>query len=187
MIRKAFIVALACVSGLACAQQPKPLEMSRQKSATATIQAVSQSDRHLVILTTDGERLLLEAGADVTNFDQVHPGDRIRVTWHEGLIAEVKPKGKGVEGVPATAAKARTEPGEVPAKALATSIAATVKVQSVDTSFDTVTFTRPDGILRTMAVETPEGKAFIDQLKPGDEVQITYREASAVSIEPARG
>jgi hypothetical protein len=187
MIRKVFIATLACISGLACAQQPKPLELSRQKTATATIQAISQTDRHLVILTTDGERLLLEAGADVTNFDQVHPGDHIRVTYHEGLIAEVKPKGKGVEGVPVAAAKARTAPGEVPAKGVTTSIAATVRVQSVDTSFDTVTFSRPDGIVRTLAVETPEGKAFIDTLKPGDEVQITYREAAAVSIEPARG
>jgi hypothetical protein len=187
MFQRMFIAALACIPAWACAQQAKPFEVSRQKTATATIQAVSQTDRHLVILTTEGERLMLEAGADVTNFDQIHPGDRIRVTYHEGIIAEVKPKGTGVEGVPATAAKARTAPGEVPAKGVATSIAATVKVQSIDTSFDTVTFTRPDGIVRTLAVETPEGKAFIDTLKPGDEVQITYREASAVSIEPARG
>jgi hypothetical protein len=38
-----------------------------------------------------------------------------------------------------------------------------------------------------MSVEHPDAQRFIGQLKPGDEVQLTYREATAVSIQPARG
>jgi hypothetical protein len=191
MIRHAVvaIVAVAFVSFLVRAQEPKPFEASRTKTATATIQAINQSDRHIVLLGTDGSRMLLEAGADVRNFDKVRPGDRVVVTYHEGVIAEVKPKGKGAgaESPKVTAAGGRTGPGEMPAKAAGASIATTVTIESVDSSFDTVTFKPADGVVRTLAVESPEGKEFIEQLKPGDEVQITYREAAAVSIEPARG
>jgi hypothetical protein len=191
MIRSVLVViiAVAFASFLARAQEPKPFEVGKTTTTTATIQAISQSDRHIVLLGTDGSRVLVEAGPEVRNFDQVRPGDRVVVTYHKGVIAEVKPKGEGVgaNAPKGAAAGARTAPGEMPAKAAGASIATTVTIESVDSSFDTVTFKPADGVIRTLAVESPEGKEFIEQLEPGDEVQITYREAAAVSIEPARG
>lgn len=191
MIRNAVVViiAVAFVSFLVRAQEPRPFEASKTRTTTATIQAISQSDRHVVLLGTDGSRLLVEAGPEVRNFDKVRPGDRVVVTYTQGVIAEVKPKGEGLgaEAPKGAAAKARTGAGEMPAKAAGSTIVTTVTIESVDSSFDTVTFKPADGVIRTLAVESPQGKEFIDQLKPGDEVQITYREAAAVSIEPARG
>ncbi len=64
MIRIAFVVA-ASFAVVACSKSPEPFHTSRTKSATATVQAVSQTDRHLVVKTTDGQRLVIEAPADV--------------------------------------------------------------------------------------------------------------------------
>ena len=37
-----------------------------------------------------------------------------------------------------------------------------------------------------MAVVRPDARQFVEKLKPGDEVQVTYREAVALSIEPKK-
>lgn len=198
MIRTALIAALGCVwawvpiASLAQMEdqgqereKPRPFETSRTTQTTGSIQAVSQSDRHLVLLTNDGSRVLVTAGENVSDFDKVRPGDRVSITYHEGVIAEVKPAGEGTPGEMTTRQKRKAD--EMPTKGVGQTIATTVKIQSVDPSENTVTFTRPDGIERTLEVQTPEGKEFINQLKPGDEVQVTYREASAVSIKPAAG
>jgi hypothetical protein len=60
-----------------------------------------------------------------------------------------------------------------------------VVIESVDQSFDTVTFRRPDGIVRTVAVDTPKATQFVRSLKPGDEVRVTYTEATAIAVNPA--
>ena len=185
MIR-ATIIAMACLSLLGCAKQPHSFSTSQATSATGTVQSVSQSDRHLVVLTTDGRRLLVEAPADVANFDRIHEGDQILLTYHQGLVAEVRPAGAEAQDPTRTSSSVRTPPGESPTKAVGHTTFATVQIQAVDPASNTVTFTRPDGVTRTLAVETPKGQQFIRRLRPGDQVDVTYHEAAAVSIQPAR-
>jgi hypothetical protein len=40
-------------------------------------------------------------------------------------------------------------------------------------------------MVRTVAVERPEGQEFIRGLKKGDQVEITYTEALAMEVRPA--
>jgi hypothetical protein len=101
------------------------------------------------------------------------------------VVAEVQPKGQAAQG--ATTAKSRAPSDALPGGAVAKTIATTVRVDKVDPASNTITFKGSDGIARKMPVQHPDAKRFIGELKPGDEVQITYREAAAVSIEPARG
>jgi hypothetical protein len=61
----------------------------------------------------------------------------------------------------------------------------TVVIESVDTTANTVTFTRSDGAVRTVAVESPEGREFIKGLKKGDHVEVAYTEALAIEVKPA--
>jgi hypothetical protein len=49
-----------------------------------------------------------------------------------------------------------------------------------------VQFYGPDKRVRTVELETPEAQAFAKKLKVGDEVVVTFTEALAVSVEPAR-
>jgi hypothetical protein len=185
MIRIALIVG-ACVLSTACNKGPEPFATSRTKSVTATIQAVSQSDRHLVIQTTDGQRLVIAAPNDVRNFDQIHQGDQVILTYHEGFIADVVSGRREAQVPQTTTAQGRTPKGEVPAGAIGKTIETTVRIDSVNAAADTVTFTRPDGVSRTLTVENPDAMKFVERLNPGDQVDISYREAAAVSIQPAR-
>ena len=181
---------LAVALGAANAQTetqttPEPFSTGKVVTATTTIQAINQSDRHVVLLGEGGQHFMLEAGPEVRNFDKVRPGDRVVVSYMQGVVAEVKPKGVGSTG--ATSGTTRPQPGERPSTATATTLAKTVKVESVDTDDHTITFKPADGIPRTLPVESTDGRRFISELQPGDEVQVTYCEAKAVSIEPARG
>jgi hypothetical protein len=185
--KPAGVLALALAPLCASAGETQPFATSKLKQASTTIQAISQSDRHLVVLGSDGQRVLVEAGPAVKNFNDVRPGDRVVVSYYEGIVAEVMPKGEGVRGVQGTAKKATTPPGDMPAGAVGKTVATTVKVDAVDPATHTISFKPADGITRKLAVEHPDAQRFIGQLKPGDEVQATYREATAVSIEPARG
>ncbi len=118
------------------------------------------------------------------NFDQIQQGDEIILTYHEGLVANVVSEGQQGDGT--TMVGGRTPAGQVPGGAIGKTIATTVQIDGVDPDSDTVTFTRPDGIQRTLTVENPEAMRFAESLTPGDRVQLTYREAAAVSVQPAR-
>lgn len=188
MLRKfrfAVIVGTIVIAAHA-AQENERFVTQELKQVTATVESVNNDTRTLVLVDPGGARTLVEAGPQVRNFDQVEAGDRVVASYYEALAAEVKPKGEGVEGVKQSRSTSRAPEGQRPAGVTANSIATTVRIQSVDTSFDTVTFKRPDGIVRTVAVEDPEAVEFISKLRPGDEVQITYTEAVAVSLQPTQ-
>jgi hypothetical protein len=63
-------------------------------------------------------------------------------------------------------------------------VATTVVIESVDRATSSVTFTGPAGMTRTVHVKDPEAQEFIAKLDQGDEVELVYTEAIAVSVEP---
>jgi hypothetical protein len=186
MIRQALVIAAACVPLCASAQHDKQFSTESVKKATATVESVDRDTRTLVMRDSDDTRTVLVAGPEVRNFDQIEPGDELVATYREALLAEVKPKGTGVQGVQGAAASTRAEEGQRPAGGVGATVATTVVIESVDKSFDTVTFKRSDGIVRTVAVEDPKAVEFVQRLRPGDEVQVTYTEAVAVALVPAQ-
>lgn len=191
MISKVVMTFLMCVPCIALAQHqgedrdPKKVGAENVVRATATVESVDQDSRSLVLRNSEGERVLVMAGPEVGNFEQIGPGDRVEATYREAILAEVLPKGSQPSAPGATVAKSRAEPGERPAGATAASVSTDVVIESVDQSFDTVTFRRPDGIVRTVAVDTPKATQFVRSLKPGDEVRVTYTEATVIAVNPA--
>jgi hypothetical protein len=77
------------------------------------------------------------------------------------------------------------QPAQRPSTVAVDTVKVTVKIESVDTSFNTVTFQRPDGIVCTVAIEDADAQRVIRELRPGDEVDLTYTEAVAVEVTPA--
>jgi hypothetical protein len=81
--------------------------------------------------------------------------------------------------------RARAQPGQRPSGVAVDTVKVRVKIESVDTSLNIVTFQRSDGILRTVAIEDATVQRFIRELHQGDEVELTYTEAVAVDVTPA--
>jgi hypothetical protein len=61
-----------------------------------------------------------------------------------------------------------------------------VRIDAVDVATGRVTFTGPAGGTRTVTVQDPRMHEFVRNLRPGEQVDIAYSEAIAVSVEPAR-
>ena len=162
--------------------------MQREKlsEVSATVTAIDAATRMISLKADDGSTGAYEAGPEVKNFDKIHVGDKVVVSYYQGLAAQVLPPGtaasKSVKQLDvATAAKPGTQPGA----GIGTALNATVVIEKVDTKANTVTFKRPDGVSRTLPVQSDEGKAFLTKIKAGDKVDVVYAEAVAVEVKPA--
>ena len=76
--------------------------------------------------------------------------------------------------------------GGQPGAAVGNMVTTTVVIEGVDRSTNSVTFTGPSGMTRTVDVKDPKAQKFIGTLKKGDEVELTYTEALAVTVEPQK-
>ena len=74
----------------------------------------------------------------------------------------------------------------MPSATSSTQTRQTVRITNVDKKNNIVSFYGSDGLARVLPVHTPQGQQFIADLKAGDEVELTYTEAVAMSVEPAK-
>jgi hypothetical protein len=176
----ALVAALVALAA-GCAQTPAPLELTETQQAVATVEAIDQASRLVTLKAADGRTIFVKAGPEVRNLAQVRAGDRVRVRYQEALLAEVVKPGTGSAGV--STATTRAAPGERPGAEVVDEVRLPVKIYSVDTFQNVVEVTGPRGYNRRIKVNDPKAREFIRGLKPGDEVQVTFREAFAVSVE----
>ena len=185
-IRNVAAAAAATLLALAagCAHSPAPLELTETQKAVATVEAIDLTSRVVTLKAPDGRSLVVKAGPEVRNLPQVKVGDQVVVSYQEALLAEVVKPGTGSAG--ASSVAVRAAPGERPAAGVADEVRMPVKIYAVDPYQNVVEVTGPRGYNRRIKVNDPEAREFIRGLKPGDEVQVTFREAFAVSVEPAK-
>ncbi|HET9447725.1 MAG TPA: hypothetical protein VFO35_15775 [Steroidobacteraceae bacterium] len=178
----AAIAALVLLGG--CAHDPPAVTRENAIELTGTIQAIDQQSRMVSLRSDDGRVFTVYAGTDVRNLDQVRAGDQVFVSFYEAIGAQVTTPAAATQGVQEEAAVIRAARGARPAGAIAETLTTTVEIESVDTSLNTVTFRRADGLTRVLAIEDPDAQTFIRKLKRGDLVQVTYMEAVAVAVRP---
>jgi hypothetical protein len=183
MKRSICFAILGLVTTLGCAAK-EPFQKQETVEASATIEAIDAENRLLSIRGPGGAATIV-AGPEVKNFDQIRVGDEVKVKYTAALAAAIT-KSKATPTTTVDAAAYAAPAGAKPAGAVGASVTTTVQIESVDTSFDAVTFKRPDGFVRTIAVSSPEGKKFIRTLKKGDMVDVEYTEALAISVVPAK-
>jgi Cu/Ag efflux protein CusF len=159
--------------------------MENLESISATVESIDIEKRLVGLKGERGRTATVEVSPDVRNLAQVRVGDKVVVRYYESLAAEVKKKGTSatLNTVDDAAGAVRAAPGDKPGAAVGSVVSTTVVIQSVDTKANVVDFTGPGGMQRTVHVVKPEAQQFIAGLKKGDEVEMTYTEALAVSVE----
>jgi len=149
----------------------------------AKVVDVNAATRILTLQREDGRLVLLLAGDEVRNFDQIDVGDQLRVRYEESLTAtrmsSLTEAGATIGGVAAAVA----EKGEKPGAGIGVLMSMMVKIESLDPKNDIVVFSLDTSELIAHRVETPEGRAFVKGLKLGDVVQLDYAEGLAISVE----
>ena len=185
--------ACALVGAPASAQQPSAeagavVATAPGKAAGARVATVSakvvgiDKDKRLVTLQGPlGNQFRVMAGKEVRNFDQIKVGDELVVTHAEALTLELKKGGAGIRERAESEGAARAPAGAKPGMVEASRVTTVADVVAVNARTQTVTLR---GVEHTVDLRVPDRKQF-DRIKVGDQVQATYTEAVAVSMEPA--
>jgi len=185
---KRFVVLTAALLGAAAAapaQQPAT-EAGQAAGAsvvriTASVEGVDAANRTVTLKGPRGRVVTLPVGSEVQNFDQIKAGDIVVVRYLEALSLDLKKSGSGVRERTETQTVAPAKPGERPAAAEARQLTVVADVVGVDPKRQLVTLRGPR---RTVDVKVRDPNQ-LKLLKLGDQVEATYTEAAAISIEPA--
>lgn len=183
----------AAFAGAALAQQPATggavlqsepgkATLAQAIKASALVTGIDKATRTVTLKGPKGDSFDIVAGDEVKNFDQIKVGDSVVVRYVEALSLELR-KTKGTAGAPVVreeAAKAKA--GEKPGVAGARQVTAIAEVTAVDPKKSTITLKGPKGKVVTLNVQNPEQFKVV---KKGDQVDVTYTEALALSVEPA--
>jgi hypothetical protein len=181
------ILGALCSLAAGAAQPAEPVEIERTETVSATVESIDL-DKRLVELRAGDRSTTVQVSPEVRNLAQVKVGDEVVVEYYQGLAAELRKKGESqtVGKVDATTGTARMPQGGQPGAAVGNMVTTTVVIEGVDRSTNSVTFTGPSGMTRTVDVKDPKAQKFIGTLKKGDEVELTYTEALAVTVEPQK-
>ena len=164
------------------AAEAAPFKKEALHQMSATVEAISMATREVTLKGKDGHVQTIKVGPEARNLDQVHVGDKVTVSYYESFTAQMRLRNKPNEGFQNAAGAVRAGAGEQPGGAAAQSVASTVTIDSVDLAANTVTFHRPDGVVSTLPIRSPEGRAFVSKLKKDDVVDVMYTEAVAVDV-----
>jgi len=146
---------------------------------TANIASVFSSTREVVLDLPDGKREVVTCGPAVVNFDQLRPGDQVKVILtREVAVAmgtESDPPDTSGGAVVALAPK-----GAQPGAIMASVKQETATVTEIDLGHHTATLQFPDGQTRTITVRNDVD---LTQRKVGEKVVIRRTNAMALRVE----
>jgi len=150
--------------------------------ASATVTAVDKATREVTLKMPSGHLEKVQAGEEVRNFDQIKVGDTLKIKYIESLALELKKGGKEVVGRKETGALDRSQPGQKPGGVVRREVTVVANVVAVDEAKMKVSVKNDKGEVYDFNLKDP---AQVKLVKVGDQVQATYTEGLAVSMEPA--
>jgi len=164
------------------------IQAEQTTTLNAVVETVDPVSRELLLRggggAQSGALLSMVVSPRVQNLDQIRPGDRVMVTYYQGLAAQVvnvfSPSSPPFEGVTVD----RRQTAERPGGEVTRVRQARVTITAVDPANNTVSFVGPRNIVRTVKPANPQVQAFIRGLRVGQQVDIVYEEALAISVQP---
>ena len=148
---------------------------------TASVEAIDAASRAITLKGPEGKVVTITAGPDVKNFAQIKVGDFVVVRYIEALTLELKKGGTALRQRSDRDMGVAAKPGERPAAAVGTQTTVVADVTAVDRKKQLVTLRGPKQTV-DLQLRDPEQ---IKLVKVGDQVEATYTEAAAISVEPA--
>jgi Cu/Ag efflux protein CusF len=145
-----------------------------------TVESINRITRTVTLRGPEGNLIVLKAGRDIKNLEQLKKGDEVTVNYHQStVVALAKPGEPLAEG--AAEMTLAPGPGEQPGMRRVKIAQTTEVVQDIDAKKRTITLKDPDG--NTHKVKVDPKIQNLDQIKKGDEIVLRSTEAVGVSIE----
>jgi len=153
----------------------------RLAQITASVEAVDAAKRSVTLKGPGGDIVTLPVGPEVQNFDQIQVGDLVVVRYLEALALELKKRGTAKRERTERDVTARALPGERPAAIDAHEVHVVADVIAIVPQTQTVRLRGPTRVV-DLRIHDPEQFKLV---AVGDQVEATYTEAVAISVEPA--
>jgi len=149
---------------------------------TATVEDINHEARVVTLKGPDGDLVTIMVGDEVRNFDQIRVGDRVDVRYSLGLVLQLVKGGGGVRTRVESEKATRAAKGEKPAGTAAREVVVVADVVQVDREKRIVTLRGPN---RTVELQVRD-PAQLENIAVGDQVEATFTEAVAISVETAK-
>jgi len=181
------VIAAAMLASTAVAQPtaaPSPgdkpgVVMTDVVELTARVDAVDYRKRLVTLTGPQGNTVVVKAGPEVKNLEQIKPGDQLIVRHYESVALFVRKSSDPPVAAEASAVAVAAK-GDKPAGIMVDTAEITARVEAIDYAKRTVTLKGPEGKSTTLKVD-PSVKRF-PEIKKGDEVVVRRTEALAVAV-----
>lgn len=168
--------------GAVVASEPGKAAVASAVEVSAQVVGIDKAARTVTLKGPKGNVFDVVAGDTVKNFDQIKVGDSLVVRYVEALTLELKKSKVAGSDIQVREEAAKAKPGERPAVAGGRQVTAIADVVGVDPAKSTITLKGPRGNEVTLKVGNPDQFKVV---RKGDQVEVTYTEALALSVEAA--
>jgi hypothetical protein len=169
-------------AGAIVTSEPGKAAIVEAAQISAQVVGIDKATRTVTLKGPKGNVVDVVAGDDVKNFDQIKLGDFVVARYVQALTLELVKTKAGIREKSVIEDAARAKPGERPAGAAVRQVTVLADVIGVDPKKKTITLRGPKGNVVTLDVQNPD---HFKVVKKGDQVEATYTQALAMSVEPA--
>ena len=173
------------IPSLALAMKQEPLTARRTTSASAMVTKIDKEHRKLTLRDDQGKEWDVVVDPEVRNFDQIKKGDRVTVKYEESIVASIRKPGEARVTPGERTEMERAPEGQKPGGTLTQETMMSATVVAVNPRANNVTLRDKSGNTRTFQVKDPGLQKRLVELRSGQQIDITYTEAVAVSVQPA--
>jgi hypothetical protein len=164
---------------------PGKVGLSQTVKMTATVVSIDLGSRDLLLIDSQGKMHKVNVSDQARNLDQVKVGDKVTAEYTEAISLQLKKRGAAdVPPANVEAAMIRSPKGMKPGGAVGRKVTAFATVVAVNPKTQFVTLRGPLGNEYDLQVLDP---AQLKAVTKGDEVEVVYTEALAVSVQSAPG
>jgi len=146
---------------------------------TMTVVRVDQGTREVVLRSGNGEEATFIAGPEVRNLAQVEAGDKLSITYAEGLAVRVYPVSAGVKGRIENTEISRAPLGTKPYGMITRRIELTGQVAELDRETRMATLAGKHGSLTLRVADDVD----LSNVAVGDTVRVDHLERLSISVE----
>ncbi|HVZ08086.1 hypothetical protein [Rhodopila sp.] len=185
MNRRSFLIASGLLPVLAaCAS----VDTQQTTTIHAVVESVDPVARQILLRGDGGSQagalVTMDVSPVVTRLSAIRAGDHVTAVYYQAIAAQMvnvlSPTSPPFAGMAVSTDTTSKRPNGLITRVRQ----GRVTITAIDPALGMVSFVGPDGMTRTVAPKNPEVQAFMRRLRVGDQVDIVYEEALAISIEP---
>ena len=178
-IAAAFAVNAPAQTHVVRSSEPGKASVEHTVDVTATIIAIDKTTRDITLKGPKGNWVVVTAGPEVKNFDQMNVGDKVHARYIEALVLELK-KGSDLAVTRTEEASAMgAMPGAQPHGVAGRRITVVADVVDVNRETKTVTLQGPQLTAEVKVTDPDQSR----RIKKGDQVYAVYTQALAMVVE----